>query len=427
MYTLLPHILNMSFTAAIVIVIVLFVRLPLKRAPKIFSYALWAVVLFRLVCPVSLSSQFSLLGLLPTSVSSSGSSYSSMDYIPADIVHTATPHVNLPLPGISEFITGNLPQGEEQLVADPLEAPMAALTILWLSGIAAILIYNAVSFIHLRRKLIGTVRLRDNIYLTDHIVSPFVIGIFRPKIYLPSTLPEEEQSYVILHEQTHIRRLDHIYKMLAFIALAAHWFNPLVWVAFVCCGKDMEMSCDERVLMQMGCDIREAYGASLLSLATGRRHINGSSPAFGEGNIRGRINNIINFKKPAFWISAAAVALVITAGAVLLLNPIPVEAKAPSMGYMVAFVDETLPEAEARALQSLIEKNPNVEHADFETREEAMKRFESKFSDESLFESIDSSSFRHRYYVYICDNSLSGQTVNDISHLDGIVKVSTGT
>ncbi|NLT15721.1 MAG: hypothetical protein GXY05_15450, partial [Clostridiales bacterium] len=311
MYTLLPQILNMSLTASIVIVLVLAARFLFKKAPKVFSYALWAVVLFRLVCPVSFSSQLSLMGLfnMPSSTSDD-SAYSSMNFIPADIVHTEFPQVNLPLPGISEAINSNLPQGREQLVADPLEAPMAFGTLLWLMGSIAMLIYSVISFVNLRRKLVGAVRLRDNIYLADHIVTPFVLGVFRPKIYLPSTLREEEQSYVILHEQTHIRRLDHIVKILAFLALAVHWFNPLVWVAFVLAVKDMEMSCDERVLKLMGGEIKGAYGASLLSLATGRHLINGSPLAFGEGNIKGRIKNVMNFKKPAAWVIVISVLLV---------------------------------------------------------------------------------------------------------------------
>ncbi|MCQ1530701.1 M56 family metallopeptidase [Lutispora saccharofermentans] len=310
-YTLLPQILNMSLTAGIVIVLVLLARLMLRRVPKIFSYALWAVVLFRLVCPVSFSSEFSLIGLFNTPAPAAGNgAYSSISYIPTDIVHTESPQVDLPLPGVSKVINDSLPQGREQTVADPLEFLMSAATMLWLLGIAAMLIYSVVSLIRLRRKLVGAVCMRDNICLADHISTPFVIGVLRPKIYLPSTLSEQEQSYIILHEQTHIRRLDHIVKMIAFLALAVHWFNPLVWVAFVCCVKDMEMSCDERVLKQMGGEIKGAYSTSLLSLATGRRLINGSPLAFGEGNIKGRIKNVMNFKKPDAWVTAVSIVLV---------------------------------------------------------------------------------------------------------------------
>lgn len=306
MYTLLPKILNMSLTASIVIVLVLLARLPLKKAPKIFSYALWAVVLFRLVCPVSFSSEFSLLGIFNAPPAINGT----VAYIPADIVHTEYPQVNLSLPAVSEAINNTLPQGEEQLVADPLEVLVSMATPLWLLGIAAMLIYSMISLIRLRRKLIGAVCLRDNIYLADHVSTPFVTGVFRPKIFLPSTISEQEQSYIILHEQTHIRRLDHIIKMVAFLALAVHWFNPLVWAAFVCAFKDMEMSCDEHVLKQIGFDIKGAYSTSLLSLATGRRLISGSPLAFGEDTIKGRIKNIMNFKKPAVWVTVVLVLLV---------------------------------------------------------------------------------------------------------------------
>lgn len=322
-YTLLPKILNMSLTAGIVIVLVLFARLPLKKAPKVFSYALWAVVLFRLLCPVSFSSEFSLIGLFNTPVTTVGDSgtYSSITYIPDNIVHTEYPKVDLPIQGISGAINETLPQGREQTVADPLEFPMSAATMLWLLGVIVMLIYSAASLAKLRRKLVGAVRLRDNIYLADHIATPFVVGLFRPEIYLPSAISSGEQDYIILHEQTHIKRLDHIVKMIAFVALAMHWFNPLVWVAFVCAVKDMEVSCDERVMKQMGSGIKTAYSTSLLSFAAGRRLINGSPLAFGEGNIKGRIKNIMNFKKPAIWIVITAVIACIAVTLLLLANP----------------------------------------------------------------------------------------------------------
>lgn len=207
-YTLFSKILNMSLTTGIVIVLVLLARLPLKKAPKIFSYVLWAVVLFRLICPISFSSDFSLLSVLHAPAVTNGS----IAYIPIDIVHMANPQMALPLPGISEIINESLPQGAEQTAADPLEAPMAIATLLWLGGIVALLIYSAVSLLSLRRKLVGAVRLRENIYLADHIATPFVIGVIRPKIYLPSVLSEKELAYILLHEQTHIRRFDHIVK-----------------------------------------------------------------------------------------------------------------------------------------------------------------------------------------------------------------------
>jgi beta-lactamase regulating signal transducer with metallopeptidase domain len=316
-YTLLPKILNMSLTGGIVIALVLLIRLPLRKAPKIFSYALWAVVLFRLLCPVSFSSDFSLLNFF----NSPTVTENSITYIPADIAHNVNQQVNLPISGISNAVNNALMQSEEQTATNPLEEPMAIGTLLWLAGIAAMLIYSVISLLKLKRKLTGAVWLRGNIYLADHVTTPFVIGVIRSRIYLPSALSERERDYIILHEQTHIRRLDHIVKLVAFLALSIHWFNPLVWVAFVCCMKDMEMSCDEAVMKKMGDGIRADYSSSLLSLATGRKILAGAPLAFGEGNTKGRIKNIMNFKKPAAWVIITAVIVCVVITVCLLTNP----------------------------------------------------------------------------------------------------------
>lgn len=316
-YELLPKILNMSLTGGVVILAVLLARLLLRRAPKVFSYAMWAVVLFRLLCPVSITSNISLLNIFDTPVTETGS----IEYIPSDIVHVENPTVALPVPGVNETINEILPQGEEQLVADPLEFPTSLMTYIWFAGIAVLLIYSVVQFIRLRRKLVGAVPLCENIYLADHIASPFVLGLFRPKIFLPSSLSEVEQEYIIQHEKHHIRRGDHVTRILAFAALCVHWFNPLVWLSFVLSGNDMEMSCDEAVMKRMDGDIRADYSASLLHLATGRRIISGTPLAFGEGDTGGRIKNVLNYKKPTFWVIIAAVVVCVIAAVCLLTNP----------------------------------------------------------------------------------------------------------
>ena len=255
-YELLPIVFNMSVTASVVIVFVLLARLLLKKAPKIFSYALWAVVLFRLLCPVSITTDFSLLGLFDAPVTETTTHTTAVEYIPQDVVHTPAPEVKLPVPGVNQSVNEALLQGDEQTAADSMEAPVALATLVWLAGIGVLVTYSVVSLIRLRRKLVGAVPLRDNIYLADYIDSPFVMGIFPPKIYLPSSLSEQEQGYIILHEQHHIRRLDHVIKGVAFLALCIHWFNPLVWVAFILSSKDMEMSCDEAVVKKLGEEIR---------------------------------------------------------------------------------------------------------------------------------------------------------------------------
>lgn len=303
------------------IVLVILLRLFLKKAPKIISYALWGVVLFRLLCPVSIGSGFSLYNLFDAPTEEPGTLTSVIEYVPADIVHRSYPAVVLPVPGASDVINEALPQGQEKLAADPLEAPMSFATYIWMAGVLAMVSYSAVSYIRLRRKLKIVVPLRDNIFIADDIKSPFVVGLFRPKIYLPCNLGEKEQEYIILHEQHHIKRLDHIAKVLAFIALAIHWFNPLVWVAFALAGKDMEMSCDEVVIRKAGGDVRADYSASLLTLATGRRIIAGTSLAFGEGDTRGRIRNLADWRKPAFGAVMVAVIACAALGIGLLTNP----------------------------------------------------------------------------------------------------------
>jgi len=203
-----------------------------------------------------------------------------------------------------------------------------------------------VTYLRLRRRLITASPLRDNIYLADDIDSPFVMGLFRPKIYLPSAMEEREQSYILLHEQHHIRRLDHVVKALAFVALCIHWFNPLVWVAFILSGKDMEMSCDEAVVRKLGTQIRADYTASLLSLATGKRIIAGMPLAFGEGNTKGRIRNLAKWKKPAVWVVIVAVIVCIILAVCLLTNPEEKEQDLSFLNYKnlptLAYQTETL-------------------------------------------------------------------------------------
>lgn len=355
-YEIFPQILNMSLTASVIICVVLLCRLLLKRAPKIYSYILWSVVIFRLLCPVSLSAPISVLGIFDTPVLEQTSENmgdketvtSTIAYIPTDIVHTEYPEVALPIPGvgdrISEAVNEKLPSGEFQLRADPLEGPITIVTYLWLLGIVGMFAGGIVSYIRLRGNIVGALKLRDNIYVTDHISGPFVIGMIKPKIYLPSDLDEKEHSYIILHEQHHIRRGDPVFKMVAYIALCIHWFNPLVWLFFKLFVKDMEMSCDEAVVNKLGENIRADYSASLLQLATGRQMFFGSPLAFGETEPAGRIKNISRWKKPTLVISAFAIVLCSIAVIVSIFNPAVskdtlrmIEQESPVMGNIVKY------------------------------------------------------------------------------------------
>ena len=320
-YTFFPKLLNMSLTAGVVIVFVLLLRLVLRKAPKVISYALWGIVLFRLLCPVAVESEFSLFGFWDTPVAESGTLTSRIEYVPDHLVYTKYPYMASPVSGV-DHVTGNVfPQSGEEPDADPLKAPMTIVGCVWIAGMLVMVLYAMVSYIRLRRKLITASLLRDNIYLADEIEFPFVMGLLRPKIYLPSSMAEQEQPYILMHEQHHIRRRDPVIKALAFLALCIHWFNPLVWVAFIMAGKDMEMSCDEAVVRKMGTGILADYTASLLSLATGKHIIAGMPLAFGEGDTKGRIRNLANWKKPTVWVILGGIFAGIALAVCLLTNP----------------------------------------------------------------------------------------------------------
>ncbi len=325
-----PKLLNMSLTASVVIVFVLLLRLFLRKTPKIISYALWGLVLFRLLCPISLESGLSLFGLVHAPVTPSGTLTSSIEYIPGDLIQAESPSVVLPAPGMEE----TAPQGMEQPVADAAETPVVIAAYIWIAGVWGMGLYGVLSYLRLRRKLVTASPLRENIYLVDEISSPFVLGLLQPKIYLPSSLSVRELPYIVMHEQHHIRRLDHLVKVLAFVALSIHWFNPLVWLAFVLAARDMEMSCDEAVIRKMGDGIRADYTASLLSLSTRKHTIAGTPLAFGQGDTKGRIRNLANRKKPAFWVVLAGAVICALAALGLLTNP-----ATPVDGPLAVFLD----------------------------------------------------------------------------------------
>lgn len=301
------QIVKMSFMASIVIAIVLIARLILKKTPKIFSYTLWSVVLIRLICPFSLKS---VLSLIPQKA----------DNISQQIVTSNTPNTIVLAPSIINSSQMNVDPPTQIIVTKSINW-IFFIEILWVIGILAMLTYSVVSLIKLKKNLKYSLNYRDNIYLAENLKSPFVMGIFHPKIYLPVSLTEDEKGYIILHEQMHIKRFDHIIKIISFLGLCVHWFNPLVWIAFFISGRDMEMSCDESVIKKLGNDVKKDYSTSLLSLATGKRIIGGTPLAFGEGNTKGRIKNILSYKKPTFWVAIICILAVIAVCVGLMTNP----------------------------------------------------------------------------------------------------------
>lgn len=305
MRNLFITLLDMSIVGAYVTAFVLIARLFLKKAPKIFSYIIWSVVFFRLLCPFSFESVMSIVAVKPERIT---------------VGQTAAPPMQdytLPLGSVSEvhYITSDA-------IAEHTKSTVDITTIfsyIWIVGAAAMIIYSLISYAMLKYRLKNARPLDENIYISGNISTAFLMGFFSPKIYLPDFIAEEERRYVILHEKTHQRRKDHIFKVIMYFALCIHWFNPAVWLAFCLAVKDMEMSCDEAVLKENG-SIRKDYSRSILKLSAGRR-ISAVPLAFGESDVKGRIKNVLNYKKPAFWViiicSLAAVILTIC----LISNP----------------------------------------------------------------------------------------------------------
>lgn len=293
-------IINMSFTASYAILFVILVRLLLRKIPKSIHYALWLVVAFRLIIPFSFESVFS---LMPQNVSTAPIAYEIIPQQGIQINNTTLP-ILISGTGVKTIQT---------------YAGISAY--IWILGMILLLTYSLISVFILKKQLKNAQLVENNIYEAENLKTPFVLGVIRPKIYLPAGLKLEERKYILLHEQVHISRKDHIIKILAFLIVSIHWFNPLVWIAFVLMSNDMELSCDEQVLKRTGLEIKKLYANSLLSLALNRHIFNGSPLAFCEGNMKGRIKNVLNYKKPKFWIIILSIIIVIAIGIGLLANP----------------------------------------------------------------------------------------------------------
>jgi len=302
-------------------------------------------------------------------------------------------------------------------------------SVIWLAGIIALLLYAAISYLRLKKKVSTAILAVDNVYETDLIETPFVLGFFHPKIYVPVGLDAQESKYIIQHEQTHLKRRDYLFKPLAFFAAAVHWFNPLAWVAYSLMARDMELSADEYVMKQSDTDIRSAYSNSLLTLSAKRNGL--LNPlAFGETGVSARIKNVLRYEKPAFWISTAAFVIVVAASVLLLgstsgdssntrtdeITPNP-EA---SYHTLIVYIDENYSENDAIALHEQIEAISNVTSATFISRQQALYGFMSRHENEHNFEGIEASWFRDKFVVYVKDTELKQQTINNLQSIQGV-------
>ncbi|WP_158602403.1 M56 family metallopeptidase [Cohnella endophytica] len=317
MEMLFLKLLNMSITATYVILAVLLIRLLLKRAPKKYSYLLWVVVLFRLVCPVSFTSGLSLFNADPFDMTAAQrSGYVALNYVPADVGYMETPKVTVGIPTLNAVVNGSLPAPVPGASVNPLQIWILLGAVVWCLGFAAMLIYGMVTYIRLRLRMATAVRLDKHIFESDNIRSPFVLGFIKPRIYIPFGLGEQERLHILRHEACHLKRKDHLIKPIAFLVVAFHWFNPLVWLAFASMAKDMEMSCDEKVLSEIGTGEKKEYCASLLSFAVNHRFPAAGPLAFGETSVRERVKNVLRFKAPKRGVVAlSAVACMIVVAA----------------------------------------------------------------------------------------------------------------
>lgn len=298
--------MNMSIAAGWLVVAVLFVRLFLKNAPKWISCLLWGIVGLRLLLPFFVESP---LSLIP-----------SAQVIPEDIATSVAPAVHSGIELINSTVN---PLMTQQVIesGNVWQTILPVVSVLWLLGAAAILLYGGVSYLILRRQVGACIRLQDRVYLCDEIASPFVLGFFRPRIYIPSGLSGETMEYVLLHENVHIRRRDHWWKPLGYCLLAVYWFNPLMWVAYILLCRDIEQSCDEKVISQMSSQDKKGYSQALISCSAHRRMVMVCPVAFGEVGVKTRIKAIVSYKKPTFWIMLASAAVCVVLSVCFLTNP----------------------------------------------------------------------------------------------------------
>lgn len=293
--------INMSISAGWLVLAVLILRLLLKKAPKWTSVLLWGIVAVRLLCPFSIESALSLIPSAQT--------------VPVGIEMDATPAIDSGINAINSVVNPLISASftpHPAASANPLQIWIPVASILWIAGMSVMLLYTAVSYWQLRYKVRTAVLYRDNIFQSEHVGSPFVLGIVRPKIYLPFKMDDKDMELVIAHEQAHIRRKDHWWKPLGFLLLAIHWFNPLVWLGYVLLCRDIELACDEKVIKELDNAQKADYTQALLVCSIGRKRIAACPLAFGEVGVKERVKSVMNYKKPTFWL--VVVSIIVCAG-----------------------------------------------------------------------------------------------------------------
>lgn len=311
MDTVFIKLVNMSITAGWLVLAVLILRLLLKSAPKWIRCILWGFVAVRLLIPIFPTSTFSLIP--------------SANSIPQTILMTHTPSIqtgfSLLDQAVNPFITTSLAPKVGESV-NPIQILYTVLLFIWILGIIAILTYALISYIRIYKKIQAGIHLEENIWLCDRISTPFVLGTFHPYIYIPTSVSAKDRKYVIYHEKAHIKRNDHLFKLLGFLLLAIYWINPLLWVAYIFFCRDMELACDEKVLRQFGTQIKKPYSNALINCSVSCKIISACPLTFSETGVKERIKEILHYKKPTLWIILAAILVCLVTALCGLTNPL---------------------------------------------------------------------------------------------------------
>ncbi len=303
-------IINMSISASWIVLAVFALRFLLKKAPRWVSVVMWGIVGIRLVCPFSFES---ILSLIPSATT-----------VSPQIMFDRNPHINSGIPLINNYINPVISESfapNPMTSANPLQILIPVFANLWILGIIVMIIYSAVSFIIIKRKVKTAVKLRDNIFQSEAVISPFVLGAFKPKIYLPFNISKNDIEYVIAHENAHILRKDYLWKPIGFLLLSIYWFNPIMWICYVFLCRDIELACDEKVVKSYNNIQRADYSQALLTCSVNRKMITACPLAFGEVGVKNRVKSILNYKKPAFWMIILSIILTIVLAVCFLTNP----------------------------------------------------------------------------------------------------------
>lgn len=302
--------LNMGIAASWLILAVVVLRILLKRAPKRFRLLLWAVVGLRLVLPVSIESALSLVPSAQT--------------LPEGVMYAAAPELNTGIAALNDAINPAFTAAfapEPAASANPLQVLLPVASVIWLAGAAVMLLWALVSWLRLRRRVAEAVRLEGNMFESERVASPFVLGLIRPRIYLPFGLDEGAREQVLTHERAHIARGDHVIKPLGWLILAVYWYNPLVWLAYALFCRDIELACDERVIRRLPVSGRADYSQALLDLSRPHHGVGACPLAFGESAVKCRVKSVLTYKRPAFWLIMLAAVLCIGAAVCFLTDP----------------------------------------------------------------------------------------------------------